>query len=78
MVIGHILKDHNVHTGALGTFLVMASKWIAENISPLLGLMAALGGLIVVILSIKEKVKKNRILDAELKIKEHELKKLNS
>lgn len=76
MVIGHVIRDHNVHTGTFGGMLMVIGKWLTENISVTLGILTALGGLIVVILSIKAGIKKNRLLDAELKIKEHELKNL--
>ena len=75
-MITDILKDHSVHTGTLGGILMISAKWIFENISPMLGLLAAFGGVIVVSLSIAEKVKKNRLLDLEIKREKEEIKRL--
>jgi hypothetical protein len=75
-MITDILKDHSVHMGTLGVTLTLAAKWIFDNISPILGLIAAFGGIIVVALSIAEKIKKNRLLDLEIKREREEIKRL--
>ena len=68
----HIVHDHDVQHAGIGTLIVIASKWIAE-ISPILGLLAAIGGLVVIVLSIKEKMKKNKLLDLQIQQEEEKL-----
>lgn len=72
-MIWHILRDHQVHNGAIGATITLMAKWIFENISPILGIVAAFGGVIMVVLSIIQKLKQNRLLDIELKQKEDQL-----
>lgn len=72
------MHDHQFHLGTFGATLSISGKWIYDNVSPILGLLAAIGGLIIVVYSIIEKSKKNKLLDAELRLRQEELKKLRN
>lgn len=71
-----IFKDHQVQIGSIGASLTLAGKWIFDHINPLLGMLAGIGGLIIVAYSIMEKRKRVKIADMELRIKEEELRQL--
>lgn len=84
-MIKHLLHDNQFYWGTFGAMLSITGKVIYDNVSTILGLLATIGGLIIVVFSIIEKSKKNkmidkenRIRDIELEIKQEELRKLRN
>ncbi len=72
----YALKDPTTYIASIGMILMFAVNWIVDNVNPVLGLLAGLGGLVMIVLSIAEKIKKDKLNSLELKIKEEELKQL--
>ena len=68
----HIIKDPINWLGTIGASLMVAVGWIAEYATPILALIAGIGGTLIMILSVLAARKKNRLLDLEIKIKQEE------
>lgn len=75
-MIAQILKDPLNYIGSIGVTMMLAVEWLATNVTPVLGLIAGIGGLIMLVFSIVEKIKRNRILDMEMRIKNEEHRRL--
>jgi|GEM_PF-6164007 len=71
-MLAHIIKDPWTYLSTAAAAMVLAVNWIAEYATPIMGLLAGIGGLAVLLLGILEKRKKNKLLDLEIKIKEAE------
>jgi len=67
-----IIKDPINWLGTLGATLMVGVGWIAEYATPILALIAGVGGTLVMILSVLAARKRNRLLDIEIKIKQDE------
>ena len=76
MTLIQFLKDPWSYIGAIGTSLMLAVDWISTHASPMIGLVGAIMGLIMLVMGIHEKIKKNRLLDKEIRLKDEEYRQL--
>lgn len=60
-----ILRDPYSYVAAAGVGLMSSIEYVVNHVNPVLGLLAGIGGLWMLSLSIIEKIKRNRLLDAE-------------
>lgn len=64
--IKQMLRDVWTYLGAAGTSLMVMHDWIERNINPVVALIGALLGLVLLVLGIIEKIKKNQLLTHEI------------
>jgi uncharacterized membrane-anchored protein YhcB (DUF1043 family) len=64
IMINQILKDPWNYIVTIGTLMV---QWVMVHASTLVGLIMGVGGIVTVYFGIREKIKKNKLLDMEIK-----------
>jgi hypothetical protein len=72
-MIAHILKDPWTY---LSTGMIIAVQWVMAHVNIMFGIIMGLGGIITLVFRIKADMKKSKIQDIELKIKEEELRRM--
>lgn len=77
IVIQNILKEPGLYIGYAGVFLISVSSWVMQHMNTAVGICAGILGLIISTLIVVEKIRRNKILSVELKIKQKELDDLN-
>jgi hypothetical protein len=72
-MIAHILKDPWTY---LSTGMIIAVQWVMAHVNIMFGIIMGLGGIITLVFRIKADMKKSRIQDIEMQIRQEELNRL--
>lgn len=68
-MIQQMIKDPWSYIATVGTLFV---QWVMMHASTMVGLLMGLGGIITIYFGIREKIKKNKLLDMEIREKEQD------
>jgi hypothetical protein len=64
-VFNNVINDSAMPAAIVGTSLTVGIKWIADYASPILALIGGALGIVILCLTIREKVKNLRMMDME-------------
>lgn len=67
-----IIKDPWTYKASLATGFFLSVQWLSEYATPLLAFIGTCIGLVGIIIGVRKKILENKILEAELRMKERQ------